>query len=71
MDTLAQVSPIYPIPAEGTAACKKATPYPEGCEGMPKTASHEQHSHKEMQSDIENSSPKELLHQNSVRQSAS
>lgn len=41
MPNFAQVAPIYPVTAEGAAAFKKATPYPEECEGKPKAASHE------------------------------
>lgn len=64
MDIFAQLTSIYPVTGEG--AFRKATLYPDGCEGMPKAAfckwpffsSFTQ----KMQSDRENSSPKKLLY---------
>lgn len=38
-DIFAQVASIYPATGEGAGAFRKATPYPNRCEGMPKPAS--------------------------------
>lgn len=39
MDIFAQLTSIYPVTGEGGVAFRKATLYPDGCEGMPNAAS--------------------------------